>query len=146
MKNSFSNLFFSYFLVSFIVFLGSCHQSNDDSFSPISGTTVNSGLWKINYFWDKKDETNDFANFTFDFASNGTLTVKNGSQSYSGTWTTGTDDSKSKFIINFNGTVPSVLSELQEDWIIMEITDNSMHFEHISGGNGDTEILKFELI
>ena len=38
------------------------------------------------------------------------------------------------------------LGELEEDWRIIELQDDFMHFEHTSGGNGDTDVLKFTKI
>ena len=74
----------------------------------------------------------------------GALTATNGGQSWTGTWSSGYDDSKNKFLINFDGARPIALSELQEDWLILKMEDKLMHFEHTSGGNGDTDVVKFE--
>ena len=100
----------------------------------------------MSYFFDKKDETSNYLSYSFDFGANGSLSATNGDQTWSGTWLTGYDDSANKFLIDFTGTVPSALSELEEDWRIISIEDNSMHFEHTSGGNGDTDVLKFTKI
>lgn len=115
-----------------------CNKTND----PILGPTI-SGKWLVSYFWDKKDQTSHYQNYNFDFGANGSLTASKGQQSYSGTWKTGVDDSKNKFVIQFSGSVPSELSELEEDWLNVETSANLMHFIHVSGGNGDTDILKF---
>ena len=123
--------------------LVSCTKNDDNSGSNNNGATPAAGIWKISYFFDKQDETSNYSSYTFEFGSNGSLSATNGSQSWSGTWSTGFDDSKDKFLIDFSGTVPSALAELEEDWLILSIDDNFMHFEHTSGGNGDTDILKF---
>jgi hypothetical protein len=137
-------------LCLFIAFSGlftACHQSSDDnSINPTNFTTPATGKWKVSYFWDKKDETSHFSSYTFDFSSNGNLTITNGSQTFTGNCGPDNDDSKSKFIFTFNGSVPSELSDLAEDWLIIEMQDDFMHFEHTSGGNGDTDVLKFEKI
>lgn len=119
--------------------------SCDDKSSSNNNNTVTpaSGTWKVTYFFDKQDETSNYASYTFEFGSNGSLTASNGSQTYSGTWATGIDDSADKFLIDFSGTIPSALSDLEEDWRILKIESNFMHFEHTSGGNGDTDVLKF---
>ncbi len=130
--------------VTVLIFV-SCTKSNDDP-QPNKPKTPATGLWKVSYFFDKQEGTNDFANYTFDFSSNGVLTVKNGNQTWLGTWVTGSDDSKNKFVIAFSGSVSSALSELAEDWLIISMTDNAMHFEHMSGGNGSTSTLKFTKI
>lgn len=133
----------SIFLLSTFV---SCTNSDDNSSGGGSNQTPNAGAWKVSYFYDKKDETGNYASYTFEFGTDGSLSASNGSQTWSGTWQTGIDDSADKFLIDFNGTLPSALSELEEDWRIITIEDNFMHFEHTSGGNGDTDVLKFTKI
>ena len=87
----------------FILFsLTACSVLTDDNPLPI-GTPPASGDWKVSYFFDKSDETTNYSGYTFEFLSNGQLTATQGSQSWTGTWTTGLDDSKNKFIIDFPG-------------------------------------------
>jgi hypothetical protein len=119
----------------------SCTKNDDNSGG--NNVTPSAGTWKITYFFDKQDETSNYTNYTFEFGSAGSLSATNGSQTWSGSWLTGFDDSTDKFLIDFTGAVPSALSELEEDWRIIAIEDNFMHFEHTSGGNGDTDVLKF---
>lgn len=138
---------FQKFLALFLLSVGTlaaCHKNDDKS----SSNTVNpsAGTWKVTYFFDKQDETGYYTGYTFEFGANGSLSASNGSQTWSGTWATGFDDSADKFLIDFSGTVPSALSELEEDWRILKIEDSFMHFEHTSGGNGDTDVLKFSKI
>ena len=130
------------FLLSFLT---ACHSSDDNSNSGPNGgnQTPASGTWKVSQYFDKQDETGNYSNYTFEFGTTGSLIVTNGSQSYTGTWSTGIDDSANKFLISFGSTVPSALAELEEDWRIIQMTDSLIHLEHTSGGNGDTDILKF---
>lgn len=130
---------FAALLLSLSIALPACKNDNNPSNPP----TPNPGQWKVSYFFDKQDKTSNYASYTFEFGSDGSLSATNGSQTWSGTWQTGIDDSANKFLIDFVGTVPSALSELEEDWRIITIEDTSMHFEHTSGGNGDTDVLKF---
>jgi hypothetical protein len=118
-------------------------NSNNNSGNNNGNVTPASGQWKISYFFDKQEETSNYTGYTFEFAANGTLTTQGNGQTYTGTWQTNVDDSKDKFVINYNGTVPSVLQELEEDWLIVIIDNNLMHFEDTSGGNGDTDVVKF---
>lgn len=134
--------FFVFALVFAASFFTSCDDNSNSSSN--NNNTPASGKWKITYFFDKKDETSNFSGYVFDFNSNGSLTATSGSQTWSGTWSTGIDDSKDKFLISFSVAVPSSLSDLQEDWVIIQMDDNLMHLEHTSGGNGDTDIVKFE--
>ncbi len=134
-------------LFQIIGLLSACQKSDDNNPTPGSGPTPASGLWMVSSLISNSgDETGNYTNYTFDFASDGKLTATNGSQSWTGTWATGVDDSKNKFVINFSGSVPSALEELKEDWLIIEMSSTGMHFQHTSGGNGTTEVLKFTKI
>lgn len=121
----------------------SCQKSDDNSPGNNNNVTPTAGQWKVTYFFDKKDETGNYTGYTFEFGAGGSLTASSGGQTWTGTWQTGIDDSADKFLIDFTGIVPSALSDLEEDWRIISIEDNFMHFEHTSGGNGDTDVLKF---
>ena len=119
---------------------GACTNSADDS-TP-SGDTVlanNEGSWRVSYYFDKdKDETNDFAGFTFTFRSNGVLEATRNDATTSGTWKVIRDDGVQKLVIN-TGTTAKPLSDLTDDWVIVEETttrirlkdDNSEHVEEL---------------
>lgn len=119
-----------------------CTPNNDDNPAP-NGNPPAAGTWRITYFFDKQDETANYAGYTFEFGSNGSLSAAKNGQTWTGSWSTGFDDSHDKFLIDFNGNPPSALLELEEDWRILEQTDDFMHFEHTSGGNGDTDVVHF---
>lgn len=127
----------------FVVLFSACHKSDDHSSGGGNTITPAAGSWKVSYFFDKQDKTTIYTAYSFEFGSNGSMSATNGSQTWTGSWLTGYDDSSNKFLIDFSGSTPSALSELEEDWRIIKIEDNFMHFEHTSGGNGDTEVLKF---
>ena len=126
-----------------VVSLTACQKSDDNSNANSNTSTPAAGTWKVSYFFDKQDKTSNYSNYTFEFGANGSLTASNGSQSWSGSWATGVDDSGNKFVINLGGTLPSTLEDLVEDWHIVKMDGSTMHFEHTSGGNGDTRVLKF---
>ena len=90
------------------------------------------------------DETPHFSGYEFIFSPGGSATASNGSNTVSGTWMTGTDDSQSKLILDFGSTSP--FDELNEDWHVLEETSTMIRCEHISGGNGGTDYLTFEKI
>ncbi len=134
-------------LFQLVVLLAACNKSDDNNPSPGNGPTPASGQWIVSSLISNSgNETGNYANYTFDFASDGTLTATNGSQTWTGTWTSGVDDSRNKFVIDFTGTINSALEELEEDWLIIEMTSTGMHFEHTSGGNGHMDVLKFTKI
>lgn len=124
------------------VSLAACKKDGSSS----TGFTPSAGSWKVIYFFDKQDETSNYVVYSFEFEANGKLSATNGSQTWNGTWLSGYDDSTDKFLIDFSGSVPSALSELEEDWRIIKVEEKFMHFEHTSGGNGDTDVLKFNKI
>ena len=131
-------------LILFSCFFTSCDDNSSSNGSSNSATNLQPGQWTVVYFFDKKDETSDFGGYVFDFSSNGSLSASKNGQTWNGTWSTGLDDSHDKFYMDFTGILPSSLQELEEDWEIVKIEDNFMHFEHTSGGNGGTDIVHFK--
>lgn len=132
----------SFFLLFGFLFFAACGKDNS---TPGGSNAPAAGTWKITYFFDKQDETSNYTGYTFEFISDGTLIAQSGGQTWSGTWSTNCDDSADKFCIHFGvtGSVPSALGELQEDWQIIKMESTFMHFEHTSGGNGDTDVVHF---
>jgi hypothetical protein len=117
--------------------------------------TVDSGQWRITYFFDTdSEETDNFTNYIFDFGESNVLTASNGSNNVVGTWSitdddNSNDDSNSSFNdIDFNigFTSPPDFEELSEDWEIVSISDTKIELRHESGGNGGTDLLTFERI
>jgi hypothetical protein len=131
-------------LFIFVAFLASCQTDNSVSLLQTQVTnTVQSGNWKITLFQDDATvETSNYTGYVFNFATNNVATAVKNSVTTTGTWQTGTDDSKVKLILNFGTSSP--LDELAEDWRVLERTDTKIVLEHVSGGNGGTDKLTFE--
>ncbi len=107
-------------------------------------STPIAGKWIVTlYQEDFSIKTTNYAGFVFEFAANNTLTASKSTSSTLGKWGYGTDDSKKKIIMNFSTVKP--LSELSEDWVILEQTSTKLRLQHVSGGNGGTDIVTFEL-
>ena len=104
-------------------------------------TLVTSGNWYVTYFFDDYDETSDFADYEFTFASDGSAQATNTSGSTPGTWDYYTDSGEEKFDLNFGTTDP--LDELEEDWIILEATQDIIRLKDVSG-DGSVDYLTFE--
>jgi hypothetical protein len=106
-------------LTGIFLFLASCKK--DDS-SPASASgdpaLVSGKTWKVTHFYDDKDETYKFTNFTFDFAAGGVLTATAPAGSTTGTWSI----SSSKFFIDLGASDP--LRELTDDWRLLEQTSD----------------------
>ena len=137
------------FLMAFSLFalFTSCDKDDDNnnsnSASQLNNTLSASGTWRITYFWDSDhDETNDYSGYSFTFGGNNVLTASHNGSSFPGTWTTGTDDSKVKLVIDFSS--PSALEEISDDWQVIEQTSGRVKLTHVSGGNGGTDFLTFE--
>lgn len=120
-----------------LLFLLSC--SRDDSY--VLANRIDSGTWKITYFYDKDhDETSDYSGMSFRFSDDGTVNAVTSSATYNGTWSTGNDDSASKFYLNFSS--PDALIEISDDWVILNQSNSKIELEDDSD-NG-TELLTFE--
>ncbi len=116
--------FFQLFGIFLVLVAGACSNSNDDN-NPAGNLpdvlTDGTGLWKVSYYWDKdKDETSDFAGYTFNFKSNGVLEAVKSGVTTTGTWQH--NSSSNKLIINIGTTKP--LTNATDDWLIQERNDN----------------------
>lgn len=128
-----------------LVSFPSCTKDDDNSSPNEVSNLVQQGKWQISSFKeDNIDETAHFTGYEFTFNSNGSVSAVKAGTTVSGTWTAGTDDSKTKLILNFGLTSP--FDELNEDWQVLEKTSTGLKLQHISGGNGGTDYLEFEKI
>ena len=132
------------FTLTILVFgLSSCTKDKNST-DPSTSDIVGQGTWKVTLFNDSgDDETQNFAGYNFTFNSNGTIAAVKNASTVNGTWNTGSDDSQNKLILDFGTTVQ--FSELNEDWVILEQTALKIRLEHVSGGNGGTDLLTFEI-
>lgn len=154
-------LFYSLFLMLSFSLMSSTCSSDDDDGSPNNNNqeitqienTVESGTWRITSYIDSgQNETTDFTNYDFTFASDGTLVATNGTTTYNGTWSitnsNSNDDSSSNNDIDFNIAFPvpdnNDFEDLNDDWDIVMHTSTRIDLIDISGGNGGTDTLTFE--
>jgi hypothetical protein len=134
-------------LIAPILFvLASCSESQ---VSPTSvNNTLKQGTWKVSFYWDTDhEETSDLDGYNFIFGANNVITANNGSTSVSGTWyvTESGDDSgdQTELVLNF-GSALFPLTDLNEDWTIIEKSATRIHTRHDSGGGGGTDLLTFQ--
>ena len=136
------------FITSVIaVFLFFSCQKDDDNIPAISTTsvtnTITSGTWRITYYSDTDhEETANYNGYHFTFGSGNVLTATKAGASVTGTWTTLSDDSKTKLVIAFSS--PELFVEISDDWHVFERTDTRIKLQDVSGGNGGTDLLTFE--
>lgn len=124
---------FCLLIVAAIALYG-CEDSVNSN-TPVEDVVVD-GTWYVTYFWDKtKDETSDFAGYSFRFLDDGTLEAEKAGTIRKGTWQV--SQSSNKFIINMNH--PKPLEEIDDDWLIIEKSatqlklkdDNDEHLEEL---------------
>lgn len=147
--------------MGFSLMSSTCSSSDDDGSNPNDNTvviaevmaTVQTGTWRITSYIDSgNDETNHFNGYDFTFNSNGSLVADNGSTTVTGAWSitdddNSNDDSNSSDDIDFNISFssPNDFADLTEDWHIASRTATKISLIHVSGGNGGTDTLTFEM-
>jgi hypothetical protein len=134
------------FTMAILVFGFYACEKDKSTTDPSNSSTieiVSQGTWKVTLYNDSgNEETQNFAGYNFTFDSNGTIAAVKNASTVNGTWNTGADDSQNKLILDFGTAVQ--FSELNEDWLILEKTASKIRLEHVSGGNGGTDLLTFE--
>ena len=137
-------------------FVLSCSKTNDNQENTENSdvsqieNTVQSGTWRISYFYDTDhEETTNFSGYTFTFKTDGNLVATNGNTTVSGTWSISDNSSSSSseekhFNIFF--TAPPDFENLSDDWTILSVTNLEIKLTDVSGGNGGTDFLTFEKI
>jgi hypothetical protein len=104
---------------------------------------LTTGDWYVTNYFDDVDETALFDGLVFNFASDGTATADDGAMTTNGTWSISSgDDTPLELNLNFGLAVP--FDELDEDWDVLEATDDIIRLQDISGGDGTTDVLTFE--
>jgi hypothetical protein len=149
-------LFYSILAVVFMLNTASMCSSDDNSSSSSPDptavvNTVTQGTWRVTLFSeDGVDHTNNFTGYDFTFGTSNVLTATNGTNTYTGVWSVTSDDSSDddnpSGDIDFNilFSSPNSFAELSEDWHILERTSTKIRLQHISGGDGSTDLLTFE--
>ncbi len=96
------------------------------------------GTWFVsNYDEDGDNQTNDYAGYTLDFDSNGTVIATNGI-AINGTWDAQNNDTK--LFLNFNAFP---FDEFNDDWDVISSSNTEVVLRDVSGGNGGTDNLTF---
>ncbi len=102
------------------------------------------GNWVVTlYQEDAVVKTSKFAGYSFTFAGSNKVTATKSGVATIGKWGTGNDSGKKKLYLSISTVKP--LSELTEDWIILEQTAKKLKLQHVSGGNGGTDLIVLEV-
>ena len=113
-------------------------------------STAASGSWRVSYYYDSdKDETSDYAGYTFTFGNDGVLSATDGTTSLSGAWSvtdsdSNDDDGNDDIDFNIVFTGSELFEELSDDWDIVKYSDSKIELFDVSGGDGTTDYLTFE--
>ncbi len=104
---------------------------------------LTTGDWYVTNYFDDVDETALFDGLVFNFASDGTAMADDGSMTTNGTWSTSSGD-ETTLELNLNFGTANPFDELEEDWDVLEATNDIIRLKDISGGDGTTDFLTFE--
>ena len=104
---------------------------------------LTTGDWYVTNYFDDVDETALFDGLVFNFASDGSATANGSGMSTNGTWSTASGD-ETELELNLNFGIEIPFDELEEDWDVLEATDEIIRLKDISGGDGTTDFLTFE--
>lgn len=104
---------------------------------------LTTGDWYITNYFDDVDETASFTDLVFNFAADGTATANGAGMTTDGTWSTSSGD-ETPLELNLNFGVTPPFDELDEDWDVLEVTNEIIRLKDISGGDGSTDFLTFE--
>ena len=113
---------------------------NIDDTALINALTT--GDWYITQYFDDSDDTAQFADYVFNFATNGTATATDDNGATNGNWSTGAgDETELELNLDFGNTNP--LDNLFEDWDVLEVTSDIIRLKDISSDT-TTDLLTFE--
>jgi hypothetical protein len=117
-------------LIICLLFTQSCSRSNDDTTNPNSQAqiqNITSGTWRVTLFTDSgNDETSDFASYSFQFNSGGTITATKGSTTKNGTWSITSSSNKYNIDLGAKSDSNKPLGELTDDWKIISISSTEI--------------------
>lgn len=143
------------FALLFIGLLASCSKddANDaQGIEEIRSTAV-MGEWRITQLIDSGiNETQEFADYSFIFSDNGTLTATSEENTITGRWSVindrdddDDDDDDLEFIIEFNVSDSSIFDDLDEDWDILTVSNNKITLvDDDDDDNEPSDLLTFE--
>ena len=102
---------------------------------------LTNGDWYVNYYFDDVDETANYQEYVFNYATDFTATATDMGGTTNGNWFTASgDETELELNLNFGTTIP--LDELAEDWDVLEVTNDIIRLKDISG-DGTTDFLTF---
>ena len=142
------------FVLSSMSLTISCSSDDDSSSSGTAATiaaietNMESGSWRITYYFDSDhEETDHFNSYVFVFEDDGTLTASNAASTHTGAWSVTNSNSRTTdddVDFNIAFSTPADFVELTDDWDIITYNSNRIELIDVSGGGGGTDYLTFE--
>lgn len=124
-----------------VTLITDCSSNGGNTIPNDFESILTSGSWYVTYFFDDEDETSDFGGYEFTFATDNSAQATNGTNTINGNWNL-TTSSTPDLELFFGNNDP--FDELDEDWDIIEATQDIIKLKHISGGDGSVDYLTFE--
>ena len=118
---------------SALLFAIACKKDNNGSTSDSLSTVLTRGTWMIHYYYDNTDQTASFSGYIFTFSANGTFTLRNGAENYTGSWQEVTDNGKKKLAIQVN-TI-NFIQKLNDDWQVKSYTATFVELNDDNAGS-----------
>ena len=124
------------------------HGDDDDDHNAdtvIVSNILIEGKWIVaNYNDSGENETADFEGWELEFFDNGGVVARKGEMVIDGNWEEFIDDGIQKLALDFNQDVP--FNEFNDDWDIVDVREDRIELQDVSGGDGTTDVLVFERI
>ncbi len=98
--------------------------------------------WFISFFFDDEDETYEFEGYEFFFNTDGSAFATNDDETENGNWSV-TTSSGGQLKLNLDFGDDDPFEELEEDWKVIEFSQELIRLFDVSGGDGSTDYLTF---
>jgi len=113
---------------------GGCKKSEGNSSADEQfKQTLSQGSWTVDYYFDQKEETTDFAGFLFVFKPEGTVNVTRGNINAGGSWELIVENGKRNLVLNF--VTNSIVQKLNDSWIIINTSANKIELKDDNPSN-----------
>ncbi len=110
-----------------------CGINSGGSGSADFTTILTNGIWYVSYYFHGQDETYLYTSYTFTFNTNGTVLAQ-GNQTVNGTWLKYINSGNDSLELDFDG---GTLSDLDDDWELIEFNENQIRLKDGSGSSTD---------
>jgi hypothetical protein len=123
---------------SVILYFAACSGIGDYASGVSATPVVTKGIWKVNLYSNAdKDNTNEFAGYTFTFNPGGEVKANKNGVEVIGNWSE--DDISKKITINL-GTKDPVLTKLNDHWNVSAIKKAELVFQNNENTNDRLQI------